>query len=208
MAINDGDILRCALRFVDPWENDYVNVWYFRVIDRAASAQDDFLEAMAKHVCAKYSDYLADGVSGDYDSYEAAIDKVEFIDGKITVTESYPPVNLVGYTGGSQAQDSLPPFNAPLITFKTAGVKTFCKKFLMPPVETVHSNAGLNGTVLTDLVDFVTAFLSDIVFSSIADGTIRAVVHSKRASAWLEFVTGVVSTYLSHQNRRKTGVGS
>lgn len=210
MAIVNGDILRVANTFLDPWGNDYVNVWYVRVVDRGGGSQVDFLEATAKHLLAIMAPVLTDAVSASYVSSYARIEKVGWNseEGKLEVLEAYPAVDTYDYTTGSAAGDTLPAFNSMLVTFKTEGVKTFCKKFLFAPVEPKVDVDGLYSSTLTALGSFITSALSDIVFGSITDGTIRAVVHSKRAAAWVTFISGVATKYLSHQDRRKTGLGS
>lgn len=207
MAIVNGDILRIAYRWNDPYDMDLVNVFHFRVEERGTDAEEDFLLATAQYgvgVGGTYFNYVHNG----YDLQDAKIDRVAWIAGKEEIMQSYGIVDLVGYAGGSGAGDVMPPGCSPLMKWRTTGVKTLARTFAPMVSEADSAVGGLSTNALNALQDWADAYLSDIVLGGGVTGTIRRVVHSLRGNAWLPFIVAVAEKYVAYQRRRRQGVGS
>lgn len=208
MTIQNGDILRCALRFDDPNGKDFVNVYHVQVISRGASAEEDYLQEVGAYLLDLYEDYLVD-VSTGYVSHDMKCERVTWAGGKEVTVEAFPVIDLSGLTGGSDApNDTLPAFVSPVISFRTAGVRTIPKKYLMAPGEGFSEAAGLTSAALADIATFIAKAVDNIVFGGAVAGTIRIVTHSKSANDWIPLIAGVATKYLSHQDRRAPTIGS
>ena len=207
MAIQAGDYLRCALRFVDPWGNDYVNTGHFKVTVRGTGTDSTFLYDLAAAWVTNYNT-IQPMISTGYVSKDCRIERVGWVAGKETVLETFPIVDISSLMGGTNSNDPLPPNVGPVVTFRTTGVRTLPKVYLMPPCEDKYGVGGFGSGTLVNLASFIAWFLADVLISTPTGATVRAVVHSKRAADWVTFLAGTVEKYCSHQNRRKTGVGS
>jgi hypothetical protein len=207
MAINTNDILRGAVRFTDPWGNDYVNTMHFRVVARGTGTDAVFLLDVATYWLTNYNSIQA-MYSNGYVSKDCRFERVEWSGGKEVVLETFAIVDCTGLQGGTNGNDPLPPNVGPVVTFRTSGVRTLPKQYLMPPCEDKYGVGGFGSGTISSLATFIGWFLADVVGIGYSGATIRAVVHSKRALDWVVFVAGTIEKYCSHQNRRKTGVGS
>lgn len=207
MAVSNGDILRFGFRFTDLWDNDMMLVHHVQVTTRGTDELVAWLTQAAKYTIASWTGFFAYIASGIV-LKDVRIDKVEWSGGKETVVEAFGIIDLDGYLGGSGVGDPLPPGTAPLVKWRTTGIKCLPRKFLFPVVESAHSEGGLSGAALTALATCADIFLDPIVLGGGITGTIQAVTHSKRAGAWLPFISSVAEKYMSYQRRRRQGVGS
>jgi hypothetical protein len=72
--------------------------------------------------------------------------------------------------------------------------------------ENDNSAGTFTSALVTPLLTYLGYFLASI---TLPGGTeMQAVIHGKRAAAWLQFVSAAVSTYAGVQRRRRQRVGS
>jgi hypothetical protein len=205
MAIANGDILRMAMRWQNGAGYEFMNIWHVQVTDRGAQSQDDFLDDVMDRVTAPYTN-INSYMPNNYTVVDWKIDKVAIVAGKETVTETFgirqPPY---AFGGAAATGNELPWGVAPVLKWRTGGVKSLARKFLFGFTEAQQDNGRWSAGVLTNLGLMAAVYLSPISLTS--GGTVQAVIWASRASQWLPFISAAANAIAGYQRRRKEGVG-
>lgn len=113
--------------------------------------------------------------------------------------------DFLGFEGGTNAGDPLPPGVALLVTFPTNQLKTRGRKFI-PGLAEVQTTGGLfSGSVLTQAAAYAAAIAAGFIGGVSGVPSIFGVVD--KLGMFKTFTGGIVSTVPAYQRRRKQGVG-
>jgi hypothetical protein len=207
--ITHDDYLRVGMRWKDAFGSDHVNVWYFNVIEVPIPHPGNaaLLQAFTDTLINQwYSSGLSLRLDNDANFADCKFDRVVVVNGQIRTAESFGLYVPTGALPGGNSSDPLPPGAAIVGLLRTSGVKTLGRKFIGMLCESDHSAAGFASTLVTPVLTYLAGFLS--VMTPTPAFRVQAQAYSKRAAAWLNFISCAVSTYAGYQRRRRQRVGS
>lgn len=198
MVVGNNNIIRVAIRWLVNAMDEIVNVWHLRVNFTSAITPDDLSDSIAAWATVQYAPVkplIADNVVHyDITMYNE------------TMNLSYTPHGVVSGLTGTNTNTMLPQDDSALIVWRTGVPRRLGRKYL--PVFGVNTiTEGLwNSTFVTTLNTF--AGLAELTYD--VDGNIALTpgVYVKSPTDFSEYISHVVSSVPSHQDRRKRGLGS
>lgn len=204
MTVNDGDILRIAVRQTGATGNDLVNVYHADVTAGAPATNADALTDIRDWIDSAYSSMNA-VIHGSVNPLDIKVDKVQLVGGIIQLIENIGTISWGTLYNPAGSGDPLPSGVAGLVLLRTLVGKVFGKKFIPGMIEPQINGDTLQSTVLSALAAYALDFVVTYVGSAISlDGGIL----STRTNQFEYFVEADVSSIPAYQRRRRPGTGS
>lgn len=206
MTINTGEYFRVSLR-VTTSAGDQVNVYHGKTILDAPMSDTDFLTAVASAFSTKYgslNSYFANEVV----PADIRVDQVSWGGSPLEeqIIRNVGTTTWVGTFAPSGSGDFLPPGVAAHVKWRTSAIKCIGRKFLYTITEASRNGGGWSSAFATALAAFAGSILDDVTLGS--GKSMELGLWSKRANAWVNFISFVVDTRAAYQRRRKERVGS
>lgn len=205
-AILSGDILRTAVNFNLGDGTLFQNVYHHQRIGAGlllthqdhVDAIEAWANAMYAEINAPAADTIVEGLS--------TVDRVEFVEGEWTVTESIGTFVMTWSPIGS-AVTAMPNQMSPFVTFRTERPKSVGRKFLFPLIEGSYTTGLLHGGTVTEIVAYADDAVNDITVDAPFDFLVPGIVRTS-VDAFLEFSVAVVTDLAGTQRRRRRGYGA
>lgn len=206
MAILAGAILRTAVNFNLGDGTLFQNVYHHQRIGPGLALTDqqhvDAIEAWAETMYAEINAPAADNIVEGL----STVDRVEFVGGEWTVTESIGTFVMSWSPIGSSVT-AMPNQMSPFVTFRTARPKTVGRKFLFPLIEGSYTSGVLHGGTVTEVVAYADDAVNDITVDAPLDFLVPGVVRTG-VDEFLEFSVAIVTDLAGTQRRRRRGYGA
>lgn len=202
MPVNNNDILKVTMEFQLSSGTIVQNVWHYYASLAAQQADltvQNTIEEKMEDIYNELSTILHNGMTQRL----CTIDKVEFSDGKWSVTENVgsftPTITFSG--AGEQEPDQIAPF----IVFGTARPKTKGRKFLFGLPE----GGAVGSYLISSAVTALTAAAAEALASAVIGplNTLNPGVPRVGVGVFYALLYGVVTNVVGTQRRRRPGVG-
>lgn len=204
MDIQIFDTVRVSARMQDNLGNDIINVYYWTHLGASVCPDSAFMTAVEVELSDMYTT-IQSVIPSTVSPVDVTADVVTYSGGKWTVTAHVGVIAWTTWGGGTGAGDSLPQGCAALVSGSTTVPKVYARKYLGQLTETAQDNGGLTSSVLAYLAAFATEWLDDMAVG--ANGFVSSVA-SLKAGTYLQLMSGLISSVVAYQRRRKTGRGS
>lgn len=206
MAILAGAILRTSVHFTLSDGTLYQNVYHHQRIGPG------LLITNAQHVAAILA--WATAMYGELDAPTSAgvteglstVDRVEFVAGEWTVTESIGTF-VITWTPIGTGTLEMPNQISPFVTFKTDRPKTVGRKFLFPLTEAAFQSGVLTAGTVTEIVAYADDAVNNITVDAPLDFLVPGVPRTG-VDDWQEFTVAIVTNLAGTQRRRRLGYGA
>lgn len=206
MAILAGAILRTSVNFTLGDATLFQNVYHHqRVGPGLLLTNAQHVAALLAWATAMYGE-INTQVSDDVTETLSTVDRVEFVAGQWTVTESIGTFTITWAPIGAGAT-AMPNAVSPFVTFRTGRPKTVGRKFLFPLIEGAFTSGLLHSGTLTDIIAYADDALNNVVVDAPLDLLVPGVPRTG-VDEWQEFTVAVVTDNPGTQRRRRLGVGA
>lgn len=206
MAILAGAILRSTLNFTLGDGTQYQNVYHHRRVGPGLVLTDAqhvaAIEAWAETMYAEVDDHVVANVVEAL----STVDRVEFVSGQWTVTESIGTF-LIDFVPVVVTAVAMPNQVSPFVTFKTGRPKTVGRKFLFPMAETSFLSGLIDAPLLAAIVAWADDAVNTIVVDAPLDYLIPGVVRTG-VDDFQDFTVAIVTNLAGTQRRRRLGYGA
>ncbi len=206
MAILSGAILRTSVNFTLDDSTLYQNVYHhLRIGPGLLLTDQDHIDALSAWAEAMYAEINAPASAGITEGL-STVDRVEFVDGEWTVTESIGTFVISWSPIGSSAT-AMPNQVSPFVTFRTGRPKTVGRKFLFPLIEASFTDGILHSGTVTEIVAYADDAVNDITVDAPLDFLVPGVVRTG-VDDFQEFTVAIVTDLSGTQRRRRRGSGA
>lgn len=205
MPVDNGDILRIALRQKHGETQDVVNVYHLRCIFTGSLPEADVLAAVSGYFSSAYND-VESWMPTVQVPIDIKVDKIMLIGGKIEIVAT---VGVTTWDPGfdpSGAGEALPRGVSALIFLLTSVGKVFGRKFIGTLTEAATAGDSLVPAALTALGNMAAKLIVNRVID--ADHLLQPGVLSTRTLQFEPFMSARVRAIPAYQRRRTPGVGS
>jgi hypothetical protein len=191
-------------------QGDIVNVFHISPTAGWASEDDDDFLSDVRHVMSTIFADIASHLWGGIAPTDITVSKVHFDSAGVEHIDRY--IGTTDWDTGifdpSSGGEVLPSGNAALLNLYTSGLRTVGRKYLGVFCENQTTDGYVSSTLLSAIATFAAKLLiAQVMPSNTANGVFFG-VHSKRASAFLQFLRAVPNAVMAYQRRRRLGHGS